>query len=35
VRDLGEMLKAQEVSGRSAAAPLSKEETAAVARGEK
>ena len=34
VRDLGEMLKAQEVSGRSAAAPLSKEETAAVARGE-
>lgn len=34
VRDLGEMLKAQEVSGRSAAAPLSKEETAAVAKGE-
>lgn len=35
VRDLDEMLKAQEAAGRSAAAPLSKEETAAVARGEK
>jgi len=35
VRDLDEMLKAQETAGRSAAAPLSKEEAAAVARGEK
>ena len=35
VRDLDEMMKAREVSGRSAAKPLSAEETAAVARGEK
>lgn len=35
VRDLDEMMKAQKESGRSAAAPLSKEDTAAVARGEK
>jgi len=35
VRDLDEMMKGQEVSGRSAAKPLSAEETTAVARGEK
>jgi hypothetical protein len=35
VRDLDEMMKGREVSGRSAAKPLSAEETAAVARGEK
>jgi hypothetical protein len=35
VRDLDEMMKGREVSGRSAAKPLSAEDTAAVARGEK
>ena len=35
LRDLDEMMKGQEVSGRSAGKPLSAEETTAVARGEK
>ena len=35
LRDLDEMMKGQEVSGRSAGKPLSAEDTAAVARGEK